>query len=465
MNCSNWHVRALEILDPSGAEGILLEVLCEPEYEQDALSALIRQVKKEVPEKGFLFKRREYGQVWKARSGRPANEFDEERRCRCVIALKQQISTLLEERSHSSNPNKINTRLKKLARALAVLDVSDSTDLVVELAKLPSKLDDLIGVEILDTLLHNGAHLGSELVLGIVNPIIDKAISRRSYDHQQTDSLLLCCLKILPFVDPPSTGIARIKEVIATTRLPLDIVRYTLPALGNSRCKDALDILLAIAEGDEQQFRNLAVEWVDAVAALDCPESNRIMQSFVDPDIRYDHVERHRIEEHVRRTLALHIGEIARKDASVMSRLFQLCNKQLSPDKRLLLAEIIAVIGTPAAIQAGIELISDHAQPQIPYELWREFERVFLERISDTTINSAPTLHPPSAHEIRSRLFHMAVEDDDRKQSAWELLGQIELWRLEHGRPLNELRHPAFDSGLPWPPRIQVAVEGDAGGR
>jgi DNA-binding transcriptional MerR regulator len=455
INCSNWHVRALEILDPSRAEDILLELLCEPEYEQEALSALIRQAKNEVPEKGFLFKRQEYGQVWKARSGRPANEFDEDRRRRCVIALKQQISTLLEERSHSSNPSKINPRLKKLARALAVSDGSESTDLVVDLARLPGEWDDRIGVEILDTLLHNGAHLGAELVLDIVNPIIEKAISRRSYDHQQADSLLQSCLKILPFVDPPSKGIARIKEVIATTQLPLDIVRYALPALGYSRCKDALDILLTIAEGDEQHFKKLAEEWVDAVAALDTPESNRILQSFVDPDIRYDNVVRHRIEKHVRRTLALHIGDIARRDASIMNRLFLLCGKQHSPDKRLLLVDVIAAIGTPEAIKAGIELISDHAQHQIPYELWRVFERVFLERISDTTMNNTSTLHTPSADEIRNRLFHMAVEDDDRKQSAWEFLGQIELWRLEHGRPLNEPRHPALGSGLPWPPIIE----------
>ena len=33
------------------------------------------------------------------------------------------------------------------------------------------------------------------------------------------------------------------------------------------------------------------------------------------------------------------------------------------------------------------------------------------------------------------------------------LLGQIEEWRLEHGRPTDEPRHPDLASGQPWPAR------------
>ena len=35
--------------------------------------------------------------------------------------------------------------------------------------------------------------------------------------------------------------------------------------------------------------------------------------------------------------------------------------------------------------------------------------------------------------------------------SAFALLGQIEVWRLEDGRPMDEPRHPAIESGFPWP--------------
>jgi hypothetical protein len=50
------------------------------------------------------------------------------------------------------------------------------------------------------------------------------------------------------------------------------------------------------------------------------------------------------------------------------------------------------------------------------------------------------------------RLFKMATDDAKRRKSAFALLGQIEEWRLERGRPTDEPRHPDFQSGAPWPP-------------
>jgi hypothetical protein len=45
----------------------------------------------------------------------------------------------------------------------------------------------------------------------------------------------------------------------------------------------------------------------------------------------------------------------------------------------------------------------------------------------------------------------MAMKDERRKNSALSLLAQIEEWRLEYGRPAGEPRHPAIESGEPWP--------------
>jgi hypothetical protein len=38
-----------------------------------------------------------------------------------------------------------------------------------------------------------------------------------------------------------------------------------------------------------------------------------------------------------------------------------------------------------------------------------------------------------------------------RQQSAFELLGQIEVWHLAAGKPMAEPRHPAIDTGESWP--------------
>jgi len=54
---------------------------------------------------------------------------------------------------------------------------------------------------------------------------------------------------------------------------------------------------------------------------------------------------------------------------------------------------------------------------------------------------------------MRTWLFRMVLEDEKRQKSAFKLLGQIEKWRLDHGRPTGEPRHPDLTSGQPWPPK------------
>ena len=73
-------------------------------------------------------------------------------------------------------------------------------------------------------------------------------------------------------------------------------------------------------------------------------------------------------------------------------------------------------------------------------------------RRAHPTYANALTRRAAASNPLRAKLFFMVVADDLRKHSAYSLLGQIEEWRLEYGRPIDEPRHPDFGSGLPWPP-------------
>ncbi len=60
-------------------------------------------------------------------------------------------------------------------------------------------------------------------------------------------------------------------------------------------------------------------------------------------------------------------------------------------------------------------------------------------------------LHLGDQMRSEKNFFEMAHSDPVRKLSASTLLGQIEVWRLEYGRPLDEPRHPAIESDISWP--------------
>ncbi len=450
MGWSTWHARAVTRLDPRRAEQVLLEVLCEPEYEQDAATALVQVARTQDPERRLGFKTPDYRVVWEARAGRQPTGFDEDRRHRYANAIKQRMSTIMEDRSQNGGPNSFNRRLKELANTIAVLDGRESAEFVMEIMACPGEWDGWTRAEALEALLFSGAPLGADLALSVLNPTIDHTRTRTLQD-QQAVYLLRRCLCLLAFLDPPSIGIARIREVVAAARFFRYDLREIVTALGYSRCNDALSLLLELATAGGNGLQGITGEWINAVAALDTPESKRVLLSFVDPEVEHLGVEQD-FEHHDRELLASRIVDIARPEPAVRNRLYLLCASQLTPAMRLLLADVVAKLGTRDALVAGLDLIQDHANPPIPYVLMRGLESVFLQRHPYGSTGHAYTLEPRSANEIRSRLFEMVLTDDNRRHSALALLWQIEVWRLEYGRPSSEPRHPAVDSGVPWPP-------------
>ena len=447
--CSNWHVRAVECLDSRGAEDVLLNVLSEPEYEQDAAKALIRLASISNPETQHAFKKINYRSLWEARSGRLKSNFDEDRRCRYASVIKQRIAVIKEQRSQGDNPDSFNGRLKMLASFISVLDSRGSSDLVMEIMALPGQWDGHTRVEVLEALLFSGALIKTDEALKVLNPTIEHAI--RELHDQQSRFLLQRCLCLLPFFDPPSAGIARIKEIITATQIPVYDLREILNALGNSRCDEALDLLLELSSKYGNNLNHIRGEWIDAIAAVDTNRSRKVLMSFVDPEIEGFKEENWHFDYHESDGLSSHIANIACNDLTVKDRLFLLCTKQLSPRSRLLLANTISKLGTSESIRAGLNLIDDRKNPSIPYQLLRGLEDIFLGKRPYGSVGNTYTIESTSANEIRSLLYEMAMGDDTRKRSAFVLLGQIESWRLEYGRPDSEPRHPDFDSGKSWP--------------
>ena len=80
-----------------------------------------------------------------------------------------------------------------------------------------------------------------------------------------------------------------------------------------------------------------------------------------------------------------------------------------------------------------------------------QLEGAFVERRPYEQNSNVFTEHARASNEMRVRLFRMVLEDRKRRKSAFMLLGQIEEWRLEHGRPTDEPRHPDFASEQSWP--------------
>jgi hypothetical protein len=250
---ASWHVRALASLDPCAGEDVLLELLNEQEdrYEIEAASTLVRLARiRNLPEQ-FVHKV-DYRAVWTARAGSQPVQFNEDRRRRYADAIKARILALLAERASDARPTRYDYRLKELTKQLAELDGRGSSELVMQVMALPGEWDSWIRVGAMESLLLSGAQLPTEATLEILNPAIDQICEEGIGDHNSA-WLLVRCLGLLPFLDSPAVGVERIREVISATDLWPTALRDLFAALGNSRCNEALDLLIELAGADGKE--------------------------------------------------------------------------------------------------------------------------------------------------------------------------------------------------------------------
>ena len=113
----------------------------------------------------------------------------------------------------------------------------------------------------------------------------------------------------------------------------------------------------------------------------------------------------------------------------------------------------MARLSTTVALVANLNLIDDAKPSSVPRGVRDQLESAFVWQLPYGKNTNAFTAHARASNDLRARLFKMALEDRKRRKSAFKLLGQIEVWRLEYGRPMDEPRHPDLESGQSWPPK------------
>ncbi len=440
MSYAGWHIAAVMHLDPAGAAQVLIDLLREPEYLSDAAAAMARDFMPK-PERSFDRTFR-YDLMWAAREGRVPPLGDDHRRVRFAVALNAEIGRLRGQ----LQDGKPATDLKELAKALAAVDARGSAAAVVDAIALAGQWDQYIRLDAAERLLMAGVVLPATTAFALVDSILE----RTEKWMQDSDRDLLCrILALCPFVDDPTAGIAKMRDVLGKRRLWGHELRELVAALGESRSDAAIDLLYELAS-DAQVFEHCEDNIINAVAALDTLRARELLLGFVDPDIRGITLTRRPHREDV---LVARLTELAQRRPEVTARLQELCARDLPELNRHVLSKIVACLGTPEAFAANLNLIDDAKPTPVPQGVWDQLESAFVERRPYGQSTNVFTEHARASNELRVRLFRMAIEDAKRRKSAFMLLGQIEEWRLEHGRPTGEPRHPDLASGQSWPPK------------
>ena len=435
---AHWHIAAIVHLDPVGADHVLIDLLREPEYRTDAAKAIARDYLRK-PERPFDTTLR-YDLMWAAREGRATPTTNDERRKRFSAALKSEIIRL-RERGEDKRPA---AGLRELAKALATLDGRDSTAAVLDVIAMPGQGDEYDRLDAAERLLIAGVVLPTSAVCALVDSIFERTKWMQDSDRQLVRRTLALC----SFVDDPAAGIAKVSEALRTKRIRRYELRELVTALGESRSDAALDLLHELAS-DSQTFDQCEESLLNAFAAFGTRRARELLLGFVDPDIGgISLTGRPRFED----VLVARLAELAQRSPATAARLRQLCEHDLPQLNRHLLSRVMEWIGTPETLAANLYLLDDANPVPIPEGTWNQLESAFVERRPYGQHPHVFTRHARTSNKLRVRLFWMALQDPKRQESAFMILGKIEEWRLEHGRPAGEPRHPDLASGQSWPP-------------
>lgn len=449
---AHFHVEALLRLDAAAADTDLLKLLREPEYELDAAWGLRELAKLERSEWStmagrFGVRRPDYRVVhhtpreWE-------RLFNGERRAEYACAIAGRIRELLDESVREQTAARsYRWRARQLAQPLAALDPRGSADVILEVAELPPDVDTWSAVSLLEALIFGGVTLSADRVLGIVEPVVAHIRSRGMYSENAGLVQRIAC--ILPFIDSPERGLARMRELFAEFPVAAYDQRDILTALGQCRHTDSVVLLADVARQSGARFEHIAREWFDAVASSSAPEARELLLSFVDPKVPngFTGVA---LRGDAPLFLADVLSEVSARDKTFSTQLLAVCKTRPSLRERAVLARACGRLGTSEALDAALYLLDDEAERPIPFEVFSALEELFLEKRRDARIANAYSLVPRAASDIRARLWEMATHDRGRRRSASELLARIDAWRLEYGRPPGEPRHPG-DLSTVWP--------------
>ncbi|HFE43886.1 MAG TPA: hypothetical protein ENJ18_00115 [Nannocystis exedens] len=440
MSYAGWHIAAVMHLDPAGAEQVLIDLLPEPEYLSDAAAAMARDF---LPKPESSFDRTfRYDLMWAAREGRLPPPGDGQRRTRFVAALSAEISRLREQ----NQDGKPATGLKELAKALAAIDGRGSAAAVLDVIAMPGQWDQYTRLDAAERLLMAGVILPATTAFALVDSILERT---EKWMQDSDRYLLRRILALCPFVDDPEAGIAKMRDVLGKRRLRGYELRELVTSLGESRSDAAVDFLYELAS-DAQTFEQCEDNFINAFAALDTPRAHELLLGFVDPDIRSIAPPRSPHREDV---LVARLTELAGRRPDVDTRLRELCELDLPELNRHILSKVMDLLGTSEALAANLNLIDDAKPSPVPQGAWDQLESAFVERRPYEQNSNVFTQRARASNELRVQLFRMVIDDEKRRKSAFMLLGQIEEWRLEYGRPTGEPRHPDLASGQCWPPK------------
>ncbi len=446
-----WHIRALLSLGAENTDEVLIRLLDESHYCVDAARGLLELARIEQQIASWPFKEPDFNQIWMVREGKSKARFEESRRQRYSAAIRSGVERQLEAIRAMEHPADHSQALHELAGMLALLDGAQSAGLVCDAAAVPARSNSWHRVEALRQVLFCGGSVPFVTANAILREVIAQAAPHGFYQDDQSMSRVTSILCLMPFTDDPEQGVATIREVLAGGRLYGHVLRGVITALGYSRAPGALTLLTEISGPGSPNLSTVGSEWIEAISNIGGRDAAEALFAFVEsaqnrPNASPPH------EHHLFELAATRLATLVQVNDDLKSHILGLVTVPGTPERDFMLIKSIVAMNSLDALLSTMNLAIVDRSHRWPYFVLEEaFQDLCLIKRPTHPDSNSYTLEPKSATELRRKLMEIVTAGGLGAWNAFSLLGRIAVWRLEHGKPPREPRHPYLGSGLKWP--------------
>ena len=437
---SHWYVKALCELDPPDRDARLEQLLEDPQFEAEAAAALIREHRAWLdPEPTVNQRGRSYADVSGVRER--LAEAGRREPHPTIRSLRDRLSALLERDAAGDELSKLRRRQLALAERLATARHPSVTPIVLEALKLADpKYGRWTIVHTVKCLVLDGHIVPADCAAALMDAIINSWLADK-FRNTNDAYLLMEIPCLLLYTTSPETAVPRLHRLLREASIPRYLLRDFCDAAGWSGSPTAAKLLVEL--GPERYTEH---EWIWAVSRLGGVEAeDAFLNLMLDPTPATARIDSW--------TASAPIADLARRSDRLRHAMFAACAAgSLGVRRPDLLANVLKELDSDEAALAALGLIADANRPSVPPAVVRLLEERFVQREQQSPGSLVFQLAPRARPALRAALFKLMKEDPDRHRSALDLLVQLDRWRDEYGKPLDEPRHPDIRSGISWPP-------------
>ena len=247
------------------------------------------------------------------------------------------------------------------------------------------------------------------------------------------------------FIKSAEDGLAQLKELLPELLKRVSIWQI-IDFFAHIPTKEAIAVLTDLLPRSDQQNNN-ENRILSAIASNPMPEASIVLLRLIETDA----VLKYSLEIFREDTITRRLKESTINDPKFRQRLFAIFEAKTDARYEGLVATVLGELDDPTARSLICRYLDDQVYPQGGRTAAYVLMNQFIRETESEHGSGWREIHPQANAPLRRHLYMLASHPNPSRNRARKLLLDLEENRVERGRPANETRHPAIETGSNWP--------------